>query len=350
MNNKTHINDLTKLRTKWNLTSAKAQKNKVKYVLDRAQSDVMKVVGPDAPQTTITEWQAECLDSITGIGTHEAVTRETVNIAVTKVQAAFEDYPEGSLFHHVGVTVAEEVVAAVESEMGITVTDTVDIAPAPTPETVPGYDPNHSLRERMVGWGNRFGLLTLIGAVSVGGLGIGMNATGSTTATASPTTYTNERTQTIPTTSLEAHAATRETYTTSYTFSNGNGNGNGPTLGATNNPASLTGEAAFQTALTMVGTPYVFGGSNPGGFDCSGLIKWAYAQHGIPLGHGVQKQNAVGTLIAKENARLGDLIIMSGHNGFWAGDGMILDAPTVGGYVSVRPIWTNSYWIVRVTN
>jgi cell wall-associated NlpC family hydrolase len=39
---------------------------------------------------------------------------------------------------------------------------------------------------------------------------------------------------------------------------------------------------------------------------------------------------------------------MAGHNGFYAGNGMILDSPRTGGFISIRPIWTDSYYIVRL--
>jgi cell wall-associated NlpC family hydrolase len=44
----------------------------------------------------------------------------------------------------------------------------------------------------------------------------------------------------------------------------------------------------------------------------------------------------------------GDLVIMSGHDGIYMGNGLIMDAPRAGGVVSVRPIWTDAYYIVRI--
>lgn len=110
---------------------------------------------------------------------------------------------------------------------------------------------------------------------------------------------------------------------------------------------SFSLDQVVQVALQYQGTPYVFGGSSPAGFDCSGFVQFVYAQFGIGLPRTVQTQAAVGTRISREDALPGDVVIMPGHNGIYMGPGMILDAPRAGGVVSVRPIWTDNYYIVR---
>lgn len=107
-------------------------------------------------------------------------------------------------------------------------------------------------------------------------------------------------------------------------------------------------DAVYKVGLKYLGTPYRFGGANPAGFDCSGFVMFVYAQFGVALPHGVNSQSQRGTKISREDALPGDLVIMNGHDGIYAGNGNILDAPRAGGVVSVRPIWTENYYIVRI--
>ncbi|WP_161972674.1 C40 family peptidase, partial [Curtobacterium sp. HSID17257] len=116
---------------------------------------------------------------------------------------------------------------------------------------------------------------------------------------------------------------------------------------AANTPFSLP--AVVATAKQYIGTPYVFGGADPSGFDCSGYIMYVYAQYGISLPHSVPLQDAAGTTIPESQAQPGDVVVFNdgSHDGFYMGNGMIMDAPKPGGSVSIRPIWTSSYHIVR---
>lgn len=97
-----------------------------------------------------------------------------------------------------------------------------------------------------------------------------------------------------------------------------------------------------------LGVPYRYGGSNPSGFDCSGFVMFVYAQFGVALPHNATAQGAMGKPIRLADARPGDIVMMAGHNGIYAGNGMILDSPTAGGVVSVRKIWTTDFYIVRI--
>ncbi len=108
-------------------------------------------------------------------------------------------------------------------------------------------------------------------------------------------------------------------------------------------PASV-----FAVAQQYLGVPYVYGGATPAGFDCSGLVKYVYAQFGIDLPHSSSAQGAAGTQISESEAVPGDLVVMSGHIGFYAGNGTILHAPYEGTSVRIQPIWTSDYWIVRI--
>ncbi|WP_431245327.1 C40 family peptidase [Leifsonia xyli] len=104
----------------------------------------------------------------------------------------------------------------------------------------------------------------------------------------------------------------------------------------------------FSVAQQYIGTPYVYGGASPAGFDCSGYVMYVYAQFGINLPHSVSGQAAMGKRISIADAQPGDVVIMNGHDGFYAGNGNIMDAPDVGRSISIRPIWTSDYYIVRL--
>ncbi|MFZ4504749.1 MAG: C40 family peptidase [Microbacteriaceae bacterium] len=106
--------------------------------------------------------------------------------------------------------------------------------------------------------------------------------------------------------------------------------------------------AVFAIAKKYQGVPYRYGGASPAGFDCSGYIQFVYAQFGVSLPHSVSGQGVSGRPISINDAQPGDIVMMAGHNGFYAGNGMILDAPRAGGSVSIRPIWTSDYYIIRL--
>lgn len=104
----------------------------------------------------------------------------------------------------------------------------------------------------------------------------------------------------------------------------------------------------FEVGKKYIGVPYRYGGENPSGFDCSGFVMFVYAQFGVELPHSASAQGAMGKPIRLADARPGDIVMIAGHNGIYAGNGMILDAPAAGGVVSIRKIWTSSYYIVRL--
>lgn len=70
-----------------------------------------------------------------------------------------------------------------------------------------------------------------------------------------------------------------------------------------------------QTALTQVGVPYRWGGNSPSGFDCSGLVQWSFAQHGISCPRTTYTQYAWKQLyrITKADLSAGDLVYWTGH-------------------------------------
>lgn len=111
---------------------------------------------------------------------------------------------------------------------------------------------------------------------------------------------------------------------------------------ATRAPASGTGEAVVAKAKEHLGTPYVWGGESPGGFDCSGLMQWTYGQFGIDLPRVSSDQAKAGREVSAAQARPGDLVFFDrpgvDHIGMYAGDGQWVVAPKTGDVVKLQSV------------
>jgi cell wall-associated NlpC family hydrolase len=96
-----------------------------------------------------------------------------------------------------------------------------------------------------------------------------------------------------------------------------------------------------QAALTQVGTPYSWGGAGPGGFDCSGLVMWAFQQAGISLPHSSQALAHGGQPVSLSDLQPGDVLTFysdASHAGIYVGDGMMIHSSTYGVPVRVVPM------------
>lgn len=109
----------------------------------------------------------------------------------------------------------------------------------------------------------------------------------------------------------------------------------------------------IQTALGQLGRPYVYGGRDPSGFDCSGLVQYAYGEAGVLAPRDTSSQRDAGHRIAFDDAQPGDLLFYrfenSGglHVGLYLGDGRMIHAPASGRQVSLvaveTPVWKRRY-------
>ena len=93
-------------------------------------------------------------------------------------------------------------------------------------------------------------------------------------------------------------------------------------------------------ALQFLGVPYVYGGASPKGFDCSGLVMYAFAQIGVSLPHNAAAQYGYGTPVAKNQLQPGDLVFFNGlgHNGIYIGGGQFVHAPHTGDVVKISSL------------
>src|ERR1700733_12650045 len=120
----------------------------------------------------------------------------------------------------------------------------------------------------------------------------------------------------------------------------GMGQPGGPGPGA-GGPGSGQGAIAVQAALTRVGDPYSWGGAAPGGFDCSGLVMWAFQQAGIALPHSSQALAHGGQPVSLSDLQPGDVLTSysdASHAGLYIGDGLMIHSSTYGVPVRVVPM------------
>jgi peptidoglycan DL-endopeptidase CwlO len=109
-------------------------------------------------------------------------------------------------------------------------------------------------------------------------------------------------------------------------------------------PRTLQARAAFAKRVVtyakhFVGVPYVYGGSSPHGFDCSGLTRYVYKHFGISLPRTTYSQIATGRRVARHHLRPGDLLFFgSGHVGMYVGNGRFIHAPHTGTRVRVESL------------
>lgn len=94
-------------------------------------------------------------------------------------------------------------------------------------------------------------------------------------------------------------------------------------------------------ALAQVGEPYRYGGAAPGGFDCSGLVQYAYALTGVSLPRTTQAQWRQLPRVAVNDRRVGDLLFFRidgrlSHVGMYLGGGQFVHAPRTGTRVRVE--------------
>ena len=106
------------------------------------------------------------------------------------------------------------------------------------------------------------------------------------------------------------------------------------------------GERAARIALRAVGVPYRWGGTSPrSGFDCSGLVYWAYGKLGVDLPHSSYALAAIGRRIGRPHLEPGDVLVFSGygHVGLYVGRGRMVHAPHSGALVEVVRLGRSGY-------
>jgi cell wall-associated NlpC family hydrolase len=117
----------------------------------------------------------------------------------------------------------------------------------------------------------------------------------------------------------------------------------GPTAVA---PMPTRAERAVKVALEAVGTPYRWGGESPAtGFDCSGLVRWAYGRVGIDLPHNSYALYSEGRRVREARMEPGDVLFFEGlgHVGLYIGNGRMVHSPETGRNVEVVRLSGTNY-------
>lgn len=116
---------------------------------------------------------------------------------------------------------------------------------------------------------------------------------------------------------------------------------------------SCKGQQIIAMAKQYVGTPYVWGGASPDGFDCSGFVYYLYKQFGIDLPRMADGQASTGTPVNMNDLQPGDLVFFStyepgpSHSGIYLGDGYFIHASSGAGEVIIthllKPYYKERY-------
>lgn len=112
--------------------------------------------------------------------------------------------------------------------------------------------------------------------------------------------------------------------------------------------SSSTVRSLITQAFQYIGVPYVFGGTSPGGFDCSGFTQYVYARAGLALPRAADGQFNGGTRVSTNNLRAGDLVFFEtyepgpSHVGIYVGNGEFIHAGSSTG-VTVSALF-GQYW------
>lgn len=122
----------------------------------------------------------------------------------------------------------------------------------------------------------------------------------------------------------------------------------GRDIPASRDSSTASVRRVIQTSMRYIGVPYVFGGTSPSGFDCSGFTRYVFAQSGVYLPRMADEQFEVGRPVSYSRLQPGDMVFFTtyasgaSHSGIYIGDGRFISATSSRGVAIDR--MNSSYW------
>ena len=112
-------------------------------------------------------------------------------------------------------------------------------------------------------------------------------------------------------------------------------------------PDSANAGDVVSIAMQYLGRPYVWAGSSPSGFGCSGFVKYVFAKVGVNLPHSSRMQIGRGQPVSRGDLRAGDLVFFGepriNHVAIYIGDNRMIHAAGVGKGVRIDTVWRSNY-------
>ena len=92
--------------------------------------------------------------------------------------------------------------------------------------------------------------------------------------------------------------------------------------------------------MQFVGCPYVWGGTSPAGFDCSGFTQYVYSHFGISLPRTSYQQELCGTIVSPAEAQPGDLVTYNDHSAIYIGNGQTISAMSPDAGIAIAGLYS----------
>ena len=149
---------------------------------------------------------------------------------------------------------------------------------------------------------------------------------------------------------VSASALGNTSGSTSGNSSSSSSSGSSSGSSASKPSGSVTGQQIVETAKKYLGVPYVYGGTSPSGFDCSGLVYYVLKSHGITVSRSSAAMYKCGTPIKKSELQPGDLVFFQNtytagisHVGIYVGNGQFIHSPNRGKSVCFADLNSDYY-------